>query len=535
MPFAYSQENEVFNGDLEKAAVFCTSELKREKGGGFFKKQDGENLIFISKILYPFWLAPFKDMTLLLDGLNIASCTINYSTLPDSKVFIENLKQRALTRQALANFLSNNQNYFQVSNNEQKLTVEGFINDKDFTMEFLNYTKNAPTTNLPIVEALLVSPALDEEGVFKMLQSVENTWLKLTEETSELYEVIKLLNSKKQEAQSNLRGEIKDIKDEFSVKIQKEKAVVDDIVSKINKAYSGEVTKVSDIFEQKIKVLQKDVVKFEKKKEQLEEEIEHVNSEIKTAAINKDSSAEQKWKEERNKLKDKRPAVSSTLKELEKHIDDVEENRKTELFQLKQDNNAKIKEASKDLVELEVSRDSEIKVYQNEIAKIEELTSNIIDKVDELAKNRETKILEFNQLGVKHKMAGDSLVYMSFYLSGYQSKSNKRYVYLEPSDVSNGGLSTRLKALGKTKISQLFQPKSRKITSILNSFICLMSENKVFNCEISEACLKVNLSRTEKAETLRNGLSKLKEQGWLSNAEFVEFNQKVSQYFSNCH
>jgi hypothetical protein len=60
-----------------------------------------------------------------------------------------------------------------------------------------------------------------------------------------------------------------------------------------------------------------------------------------------------------------------------------------------------------------------------------------------------------------------------------------------------------------------------------------MYENIVFNREISEACLKVNVLQTKKAQELvRRGLSKLKEQGWLSNSEFEDFNQAGAQNFS---
>ena len=222
------------------------------------------------------------------------------------------------------------------------------------------------------------------------------------------------------------------------------------------------------------------------------------------------------------------------MKEIQKQINEAEEIQKNVIFQLKQDTELKIKQASKDLSELEASRDAEIKVYQNQIEKVEELTSNIIKKVDELATSRETTLPEFEQLGVKEKRERKSLVYMPFYLSCYQSKSKKRFAYLPPSIVNKDCLSTRLKALGKTKICQLLEPKSKKITAILNGFIRLLEENIVFNREISEACMKANLLRTRNAgEITKNGLNKLKEEGWLSNSESENLNQAVIQYFSD--
>ena len=534
LPFATYQTNEIFNNDVEKAAVFCTAELDREKGGRFFKKQDSEKIVFISKVLYPFWIVPLKDLTILIDGLNVPFHTITYPDLPDLKAFKEKLSGQQMTRQVYATFLANNQNYFQNSNSVQTLKIEGLMNDTEFVKEFLEYTKQAITIDSPINDSVLVTPAMNETNVSKTLQNIENTRTQLSEELASLNEIIKLLNNKTRESQTALMKEIRIVEDEYKIKIQKVKAVLKTNVAKINRAYSDQVTQVTNKFEQKMANLHRDFVKSEKEKEKLDIEIERVEAEIKTSAINKDDITEQKWKIKRKKLKDKQPEITSNLKEIQKQINEAEEIQKNVIFQLKQDTELKIKQASKDLAELEASRDAEIKVYQNQIEKVEELTSNIIKKVDELATSRETTLPEFDQLGVKEKRERKSLVYMPFYLSCYQSKSKKRFAYLPPSIVNKDCLSTRLKALGKTKIRQLLEPKSKKITPILNGFIRLLEENIVFNREISEACMKANLLRTRNAgEITKNGLNKLKEEGWLSNSESEDLNQAVIQYFSD--
>lgn len=211
-------------------------------------------------------------------------------------------------------------------------------------------------------------------------------------------------------------------------------------------------------------------------------------------------------------------------------IQEIEENKKKNLFQLKQDNDAKIKEASKELVEVESSRDAEIKKCQNEMEKLEELTSSIIENVDKLSKAREATIAEFNELGIRQENLDPSLVYMPFYLSRYQIGENKRYTYLAPSVVSSGGLGARLKAMGKVKISQLLQPRSKKISYILNSFIRLLEENIVFSHEINDACTKANLLQPKASESIKKGLDALKANDWLSEREFESFSQAINQF-----
>jgi hypothetical protein len=80
--------------------------------------------------------------------------------------------------------------------------------------------------------------------------------------------------------------------------------------------------------------------------------------------------------------------------------------------------------------------------------------------------------------------------------------------------------------MGKVKISQLFQPRSKKIISILNKFASLLEENVAFSREINEACRKANLLEVEslKQSTVA-GLDKLQADEWLSEQEWKSFNQ----------
>jgi hypothetical protein len=380
-----------------------------------------------------------------------------------------------------------------------------------------------------VVGSVFITPALTKEGVTNMLQNIEGARQKMLEEIADLKEAIKLLNFKTQGFLKGLQGEIETIEEKFSRQIDKAKSTLDIRLAKINKEYSEIVTKVSDKYTNQIMEKQKEILTLEKNKNQTNGEIEHAEAEIKTAAVNKDDSAEQKWKEKRSEFKNQLPEITSKIKILGKEVADIEENRKKEMFQLKQDSDIKIKDAKKDLVEIETSRDAQILVCRKEMEKIEELTSNIITKVDSLAKNLEGLILEFNELGIKQKRTETLLIYMPFYLSGYQVKTYKRYTYLAPSTLSDGGFGTRLKAVGKTKISQIFQPRYRKITSILNKFIALLNEDIVFSREMSEACLKANLTEMQSArEAIKKGLNALKEKGWLSEREVESFSQALS-------
>ena len=155
--------------------------------------------------------------------------------------------------------------------------------------------------------------------------------------------------------------------------------------------------------------------------------------------------------------------------------------------------------------------------------------ANIIKQIDQTAKMREANIAEFDNLGVPRKKLKHALVYMPFYLIRHQSGSNRRYTFFAPSFVGNVGVAAKLRsAIGKMKISQVLQPRSKSIVSLLNKFAVLLEEDVAFGSEINEACLKANLLEVENLrQSIAAGLSKLKEGGWLSEQECASFSQML--------
>lgn len=532
LPFSTLSENrrEPFTKKIERAAIFCLVELERVKGGGLVLKQPPEKLAFIAEVYYPFWLVTLDKIGLLFDGLSTTSQTLAYLIIPDIQVFLDNMRSSSKTRQAYMTFLSDNINYFQVPSNEEAKIIDGLITDPEFLDEFVPCLSKAIPIKTSLSNMVTVSPTLDESSIVSIMEELQNLKSKLVEELNALCSAMKLINAKTESFMKAIRNEIKKIEEELSKKIEKCKASMTKEVDKIRREYDEEVTEHSKTVEEELFSLQQEKIKLEKTKEQLTKEIDHCEAEIKTCAINKDDVGEHKWREEKNKLKKQLSETETKVKKLDKNIKEVKDEKNLKIFELKSEREAKTKEAMKDLIEIESSRDAKIRIYEDEMEKFEELTSSIIEQIDKLAKLREKSIDEFDKLGVPQKRRKHVLIYMPFYLACYQSESGKRYVYFPLSIVSNVSFSVKFKgALGKAKIKQLLQPRSKKIVSLLSKFPLLMEQNAVFNREMSEACAKANLTQTKKSrESIKEGLEMLKEEGWFSEKEYESFSQMLT-------
>lgn len=87
---------------------------------------------------------------------------------------------------------------------------------------------------------------------------------------------------------------------------------------------------------------------------------------------------------------------------------------------------AEVEEAKKDLLELEVSRDAQIQIYEQEIGKLETLTSTMIQQIDGVVKLREANLASLEKLGIWQKRKNYGLIYIPFYLVCYQAELKKR-------------------------------------------------------------------------------------------------------------
>lgn len=520
---------EPFPKEAERAAIFCLAEVERAKGGGLIMKQPPEKLVFIVEICYPFWLVTLEERSLLFDGLSTTSHPLTYLTIPDIQVFLDNVNRSSKTRQAYMTFLSDNLNYFQPSDNEERKVIDGLITNPESLREFTSYLSEATTIKTSLPDMVVVSPTLDESSIFSIMEGLQNLKSKFVEEVNTLYTSMKLINAKTENFLKVIRNEIKEVKERFSGEIEKCKASIAEKVDEIRREYDEKVTEFSKEVEGELLNLQQEKIKLEKTKEQLVAEIEHCKAEIKTCAINKDDIGGRRWKEERDKIKKKLSETEAKIKELDGKIKEKKEEKELKIFELKSECNTKIKEVAKDLVEVESSRDAKIRIHEEEMEKLEELTSSLIEQIDKLAKLREASIAEFDNLGIQQKRKKHALICMPFYLACYQSESGRRYVHFPPSVVNSISFSVKIKALGKAKIKQLLQPRSKTIVSLLNKFLLLMEQNAVFNREMNEACAKADILRIKDLrESIRNGLDKICVEGWFSEKEYESFSQMLT-------
>jgi len=209
----------------------------------------------------------------------------------------------------------------------------------------------------------------------------------------------------------------------------------------------------------------------------------------------------------------------------------MEENNTLEAFKLRSEWENRIHEIRKDLLELEASRDAKVQVHEQEIQKLENSATGIIQQIDSVIKTREADLEKFKTLGIQQTSRTASLACVPFYLACYQADLKKRYAVFPPSVVSSVGLVAKIKSvLGKTKIKQAFAPCFESLTQHLYSLPLLLDQNAVLAREVNETGSEANIVQLNARESMEVGLKKLNQEGWLSDKEFETFAEQLEKH-----
>jgi len=529
LSFAVPAEDRVtaFTKDMEMAAIFCLAEADREKGEGRILKKPAEKLAFIAEACYPTWLVPWRERTLLFDGLGVTKHKLSYDILPDITTFDNDIQGSAKTREAYSVALSQNANFFQDFTGKEKKTIDGLITDTDFIQDFVAYLSEVEEIGKPVTAKAVLSPTLGESEISAFVEELSDLRGRSRWDIKNLGKSIKLLSIRTTEHEKNLREEIKEIRKKFDQKIEAVKPRVTERAHQIQERYSEDITRISKRFERQLRPLHRDRVKFEKMQERLTAGIDRCEAEIKSCRLRKDEGTEIQWSQKLEKTRKKLPTLKKNIKDIDRRIEDAETAKKLEISQRRTKRDAYIEEAMKVLRELEASREARIRMKQQEMTSLKDMTSSIINQMSELVEPKKAAVNELDRMGTPRRREETALVYLPLYFVCYETELKKRYVVYPPSVVGSMGILTKLRGVfGATKMKTFLQSRSRAITALLNQLVILTGENPVFEKEISTAGIKVNiLLTTESRIGIKRGLKELKDEKWISESELQAYSE----------
>ena len=522
LPFLPGKNRELVNFD-EKAAVYALSELERAKGGGLIVKQLEEKLLFITKIGYPLWLFPISETAFIFDGLTDSRLSVPYFELPLAEPFIESLERNSETHEDYMAFLSDHDNYFQQPKKEKEFVLRGLIADVDFKKEFSVYRREAVEVTGQSVKLAPLAPTLEEATISSMLTEMGKLQSFLREDSQKLSECLRLINKTTSQFMTELDYAAEAVRDEANAKIKAQAEFVTPKITKLNSEYKHQIAQLTRSFDEELEKLEKLKAKTTKFVYDDEEKIKLYNHEAKIQARKKHLIYEKTWKEKSRQTKKELDGLKKELKRIENRIKNLKKEKTQKISKLQLELKTEIEMARQPLLDLEAARDSKVLVFKQKTEKLIEQEKPVIYGLNGVIGLAKAVNARFEMLGIReHQLKSPALFYVPFYVACYQAGLSKRFIFLPPSTTSPNGFAAKLKgAFGRSKIKELFIPRFKEITALIDKVQVLAKQDSWLDREIRDLGEKNNLLNTRSIrESIAQGLVYLKREGWLSDREY---------------
>ncbi len=523
LPFAAQSDNrkEPFSSEAEAATILAFAELER-KTGGLTNRQ--EKTAFITKIGYPIWLIVRGDTTYVFDGFNKSSFLWSYYEASQTEIVIEEFVANFKIREQYIKFLLSYQKSFQQSLNRKELSCGGLIANIEFLSELHVYRKEATEIVWQPPSGLgLLSPALSETDANAVVNQIETLQASFREKTEKLRQLTQLVFKTTKGYIEGLHFESDAVTDEAEAKIKAQKEIINPKIEKLTNEYRKRIDNLEKSIDRELLPLKKQKSNLEKAIKTAEANIEHYKRKIGTQAKqNKRSqdSLKKKIKKEKQELDE----FEKQIKIVEKRLKALTDQETEETLRLKGELDDKVKIERQPIANLEFSREEKLQVFRQEILKLENLTKPLLEELDRVVKQREAILARTEPLGLKSdlKLKTNALLYVPFYVAAYNSAGSKRYFVVSPASVEGLGFSSKLKgAFGRAKIKDLLNQRFRAVSVLAEKIRLNAQSSSEFEAEIEALAQKNNILILD--APVRKGFVSLRDEGWLSEAEFQNF------------
>ncbi|MCW4025045.1 MAG: hypothetical protein NWF01_08425 [Candidatus Bathyarchaeota archaeon] len=519
LPFSSIQKENgaTFSFGEELATIYVLSEMERETGAGLIGKP-AEQYVSICKVGYPLRVFVTDKVGFVLDGLSSKAFQV---TVEDFNVTIFEKKLQA--RQSLLDtyiaFLFEHADFFRTNRHEKQFSFHGLIANQTFLEEFTQYVKEAKElrqephlTLLPKKEATLT----------QTIKQITDLQKFLYEQASKTQECIKKINELTSGFMEELDFGAGAIKDECNAKIRALEELSKPKIKTIQKQHKKQEDIMLNSFKKKMDELKKQKAKLKKAQLTVQAKIKRFES-ARSKAERKNLKSERQWKDKIKTAKHQLEETDGKLWLVDRTIKSTQEEKTQQITQLKTQVEDQISLIRKPVRELQGACESKFGHFEAKKGSLDDASKAMIFELGEIAKQVDEEVAKLADFSLSGEDWTDTLYYLPFYITTYQSEKSKRIAVFSPSKVGSVDFSAKLKgALGMAKIRDLLSPRLRD-DGFLKAAIAV--EVAGFEALLVKGNL---LAVPDNRTVMLGGLHSLLDAGWISEKGYEFFKAKLA-------
>jgi hypothetical protein len=514
-----------FTVDMEISAILCLAETQRKKPG--LLNASSEKISFLSKLHYPIWLIPWKDSSLLIDGLKIFSHKISYAELPEIELFTEELRKSVSSKEKFGDALKEHVQTFEKPE-VTRVSLEAILAERELLSVLSQYLKQVSVIKAKRNEIVaLMPPKLNEKAAIESARKTVDFWTKIQSEIKGLQYALNVLNEKMDFAEEMIHREIEHIKELYEAKITPIRLKVERKIERLLRKRDAQIDKLDRTRERKLAGKLREKRRHENELERLERNLIEFRKRRQLSKRRGDEISASKW-EHRIEVYEKK--LSETKKKLQLVAEQIEQIRKRselEIQRVKTDCQLMIENEKRKVSELQSSCEQEVESRRRQMEEMQATASIITSHVRRLIELKRAEASRIKEAAIPHKAEAPTLLCLPFYLVRYEIKKKARYLTFPPAiAMDHKGIMTRLqRALHRfslqSRIKLLLRSKSPALEKMLGKTLLeKIQKDHTLGKAVYELGVSNNiLQRSDFKENFTKGAEELRKEGWISREE----------------
>lgn len=494
----------------EIAAISCLAFHRRKRIGIMTSRTEG--IKAISKIYYPLVRIPWSEGCFIADGLEFLDFKFSDMVVPDMLQFVERLRKSSIVLEDFIETLRYGADLFSkiIESGFKEYRINHLIEDRNLLKLLLSLNdKLVPIDLMEKEKPRIMRPKLQIRDV----ENVSKVSNRLRMEVSMLRYILKALDSEVNNHLERLSKEGALILREYKRKTSEIENEISRRIKNLTEMRLKEVNEVEREYDKRIKELLREREKVEKvllrNRILLEGRLRRGKRKfVKSSKVDIYLSRIEE--------------LTRRSKNLQRAIEEIEGEKNDKIKNIEEKYDTLITGEREKIEVLNESRDAEIKKVNEDIEKIKKISSKIRENIMQIVGEKESlmKVIEGCSLPIKENET--TIIGVPFYIVVYEGRGEGRFDFHPPVKVS--GLMKAADNLFKlnleSRIALLLTPLREPVNVILNILMERCGEDPYLNSEIRRIVDEENilLSGTF-IDSLRYGLRRLRENGWLNSHE----------------
>ncbi len=525
LPYIYGdpERKKDFTPEMEVAAILCLAEANRKKPGIF--SPSPEKVSFILKLHYPLWAIPWKNESLLVDGLGANSSELAYPKTPNISLFTEDLESSKVARNSFREALETNAEIFH-NYNVAKVSMGLVFASKEFLMAITEYVAHDVFKVQTMQPILLAPPRLSKLGALEEAKKVVDHWNQIQNEIMGLQHAIGLLSNAIKYHEQKILKEIELIRDMYENEISQIKPIVERRVERLKVESDHKTNNVLVATEKKLNASIRSKDKLEEELRKLERHKSNSEERRKASKSRGDKAGGSYWN---SSIESCRKKISETNKKIQALSQFIEKTRKQgekSTKEIREKHQELIDAEKKRVTALEASRDQDIAKTQKERQDLQSNSSSIKDHISQLLNEKKIYASKINEMSIPLNLDKVGLICIPFYLLRYDGETKHKYrVFLPSVTTDNEGIVRWIqRAIWsfslEAKIKLLLRPNSDALKVLAPAFTEMMKKDKTFEENVCKLGYENNLLRSPRLkDILTSGMEELQSEGWINQEE----------------